>query len=50
MLARRAAGTHDAASLELCAKLLELNPEVLAGSAKRSREQPRSAARRSAQR
>ena len=29
MLARRAAGAHDGATLELSAKLLELNPEVL---------------------
>ena len=29
VLARRAAGAHDGATLELSAKLLELNPEVL---------------------
>ena len=29
VLARRAAGAHDEATLELSAKLLELNPEVL---------------------
>ena len=29
MLARRAAGAHDEATLDLSAKLLELNPEVL---------------------
>jgi hypothetical protein len=29
VLVRRAAGAHDEATLELSAKLLELNPEVL---------------------